>query len=625
MKKEQVKKKDFKFKNFHMFLRAVRQLWKESPLLIPATCLCAILSAVYPYIGIILSAQILTELVSPVENREHLIFLAVLMVGLNFIGRLILNFMYQFVDVLKYKQMKLLDRSAAVKAWQMDYGMLADPGVHEKRMLIGRWLYNNGLLAIVRQINTLLNALFTIGISIVLSVEFFSAKAVGEGSFVGFLNHWSAPVVFVLLFGFSTGYSIWASAKIQKRNYEIEKDISEPVNKSYSLLDASCFEYQRGKDLRVFHAQRSIAGQLGRLYDEMVKIFEEGISYSRAKELITLLLNQIFNLLVYFFVGMKAFFGAVGVGSILKYTEMVSQLGQGITMLFGGVQDILNNVRYINDYYEYLDMENASAQGKLLVTEEIKDDYELEFRNVTFTYPGASVPSLVNVSCKLKKGEKMAVVGPNGSGKSTFIKLLCRLYDPQEGQILLNGVDIREYKYDEYLKMFSTVFQDFALFAFELGENVAAGENYEEDKVRRALENAGFGERLASLPKRIRTDIFKYFSEDGVELSGGEQQKVAVARCLYKNAPYAILDEPTSALDPIAEADLYQRMNEFVEDKGAIYISHRLSSCHFCDRILVFCEGALVQEGTHNALVHQAGLYKRMWDAQAKYYQNSLI
>jgi len=387
------------------------------------------------------------------------------------------------------------------------------------------------------------------------------------------------------------------------------------------LLDACCFEYQRGKDLRLFHAQKQMSEKFRMLYQELAQIHEKNIGYARIKEVITVLLEQVFRLLVYLFVGLKAAFGAVGVGSILKYTGMVSQLGYGIHALFYGIQDIHQNGRYINDYYEYLDMENATAQGTLSVTQEIQENYELEFRNVTFTYPGNTVPSLTNVSCKLKKGEKTAVVGPNGSGKSTFIKLLCRLYDPQEGQILLNGVDIREYNYDEYLKLFSTVFQDFQLFAFLLGENVSADSIYIEEKAKNALEHAGFGERLKSLEQGLRTELFNFFSQEGVELSGGEKQKVAVARCLYKDAPYAILDEPTAALDPIAEAELYQQMNEFVEKKGAIYISHRLSSCHFCDRILVFQEGKLVQEGTHTQLVQEKGLYERMWSAQAKYYQ----
>lgn len=241
---------------------------------------------------------------------------------------------------------------------------------------------------------------------------------------------------------------------------------------------------------------------------------------------------------------------------------------------------------------------------------------------MTFTYPGAETPSLTNINCVLRKEEKVAIVGRNGSGKTTFIKLLCRLYDPQEGAILLNGTDIREYRYEDYLKFFSTVFQDFCIFALQLGENVASESVYEEKDVVRALENAGFKERLKTLQNGLHTQLYKYFYDDGVELSGGEKQKVAIARCLYKDAPYAILDEPIAALDPVAEADIYQRMNQFIETKGAIYISHRLSSCHFCHRIMVFEGGQLVETGTHEELLAATGLYHRLWHAQAKYYQS---
>ncbi len=610
-------------KTWKNYVRALRQLLHDVPALIPTVFLSAVWDALFPYIEILLSAEILNELTLPNPDKKRAIFIAVLMVVLSYLGLLLMTFFRLYVDVLKYKAMKLVDRSAAVKAWQMDYEILAEPKIHEIRSMIGRWHYRYGLVAIVNEIECLVQAFFTIGISVALAVEFFQAKAVGSGKLAAFLNHWSAPILFLVMFGLTTWYSIWASAKIRKRAYQAQQDSKEANNQLGGLLEACCFEYQRGKDLRLFHAQKQMSEKFSDLYKKLAQIHEKNIGYARIKEVIIVLLEQVFRLLVYLFVGLKAAFHAVGVGSILKYTGMVSQLGDGIRILFFGIQDIYQNGRYINDYYEYLDMENVTARGTLSVTQQIQENYELEFRNVTFTYPGNTVPSLIHVSCKFKKGEKLAVVGPNGSGKSTFIKLLCRLYDPQEGQILLNGVDIREYNYDEYLKLFSTVFQDFQLFAFLLGENVSADSTYIEEKTQNALENAGFGDRLKTLPNGLRTELFNYFSQEGegVELSGGEKQKVAVARCLYKDAPYAILDEPTAALDPIAEADLYQRMNKFVEAKGAIYISHRLSSCHFCDRILVFQEGKLVQEGTHAELVQEKGLYERMWSAQAKYYQ----
>ena len=209
----------------------------------------------------------------------------------------------------------------------------------------------------------------------------------------------------------------------------------------------------------------------------------------------------------------------------------------------------------------------------------------------------------------------------NGSGKTTFIKLLCRLYDPTEGEILLNGIDIKKYNYEEYLSVFSVVFQDFKLFSYPLGENVAAKSVYDKAAVTRCLIDSGFKERLQSMPEWLDTYLYKDFCKQGVDISGGEAQKIALARALYKDAPFIILDEPTAALDPVAEAEVYSNFNKIVGDKTAIYISHRLSSCRFCDEIAVFDNGRIVQQGSHDKLVaDETGKYHELWYSQAQYY-----
>ena len=244
----------------------------------------------------------------------------------------------------------------------------------------------------------------------------------------------------------------------------------------------------------------------------------------------------------------------------------------------------------------------------------------LELRNVTKRF-GEQVIANKNISLSVRRGEILAVLGENGSGKTTFIKLLCRLYDPTEGVILLNGVDIRKYDYEEYMEIFSVVFQDFRLFAFSLGQNVAAGADYDRTRCEACLTEAGFGERLSKMPKGLETNLYREFDPSGVEISGGEAQKIAIARALYKNAPFIVLDEPTAALDPESEYEVYRKFNEISGGKTAIYISHRLASCRFCDEILVFDRGSIVQHGTHESLLNQpAGKYAELWNAQAQYY-----
>ena len=252
------------------------------------------------------------------------------------------------------------------------------------------------------------------------------------------------------------------------------------------------------------------------------------------------------------------------------------------------------------------------------------NEYEIEFHDVSFRYPGTETDVLRHVSLKFNIGQKMAVVGRNGSGKTTMIKLLCRLYDPTEGFITLNGIDIRKYDYEDYLGIFSVVFQDFKLFSFSLGQNVAASVSYDARRVQECLHKAGLEDRMDRMPKGLDTVLYKDFEEDGVEISGGEAQKIALARALYKNAPFIILDEPTAALDPLSEFEIYSHFDQIVGDKTAVYISHRLSSCRFCSDILVFDEGRLIQRGSHDQLVaDRLGRYYELWHAQAQYYDTA--
>ena len=225
-----------------------------------------------------------------------------------------------------------------------------------------------------------------------------------------------------------------------------------------------------------------------------------------------------------------------------------------------------------------------------------------------------------NFNFKVNAGEFVSVIGSNGSGKTTFIKLMCRLYDVTDGEILINGVNIKDYTKDSIIKLYSVVFQDFKIFSVSLKDNICANSDFEGDRFYTCLENADIKERTEHMPNKENTYLYKDLDENGVEISGGEAQKLALARALYKDAPIVVLDEPTAALDPIAENEIYTRFNTFVQGKTAIYISHRLSSCAFCDKIAVFNNAKLAETGTHKDLLSAGGKYAELWNAQAKYY-----
>ncbi len=332
-------------------------------------------------------------------------------------------------------------------------------------------------------------------------------------------------------------------------------------------------------------------------------------------------ITGLFSGVAYLFVCLKAWAGAFGVGSVTQYVGAVTAMSSNVRLLLNTVSHMRTNAVFLKTTYEFLDIPNAMYQGSLTTEKRADRQYEVEFRDVSFKYPGADNWALRHVNMKFKVGKRLAIVGENGSGKTTFIKLLCRLYDPQEGEILLNGIDIRKYNYRDYMDIFSIVFQDFQLISQPLGNNVAACGDYDRARAEKCLLDAGFGERLAEMPAGLDTQLYKDFGKDGVEVSGGEAQKIAIARALYKDAPFIILDEPTAALDPIAEAEIYEKFDGIAGDKTAIYISHRLSSCKFCDEIAVFHEGAVIQQGSHEALVSdEAGKYHQLWHAQAQYY-----
>ena len=305
----------------------------------------------------------------------------------------------------------------------------------------------------------------------------------------------------------------------------------------------------------------------------------------------------------------------------VTYLRIAGAFYVGIGGLFTAVGDCRFNAPYLKTLYDYLDLPNKMYKGSLTTEKRSDRQYTVEFLDVSFRYPGSEQYALRHLSMTFKVGERLAVVGMNGSGKTTFIKLLCRLYDPTEGVILLNGIDIRKYRYDEYMDIFSVVFQDFKLFSLPLGQNVATAQHYDAARAADCLQKAGFSDRLARMPKGLDTCLYKDLDEDGVTISGGEAQKIAIARALYKDAPFIVLDEPTAALDPVAEAEIYAKFNEIAGDKTAIYISHRLSSCKFCDEIAVFDHGEVVQQGTHEELLGEPdGKYYELWNAQAQYY-----
>ncbi len=388
----------------------------------------------------------------------------------------------------------------------------------------------------------------------------------------------------------------------------------------YFFGEMSDFRY--GKDVRLYGMDKLI----GEKTEENIQEVKQ-LQIQQAKDLHLLrqldgVIGAIVSGVITFYIGFLAIKKVITIGDLSMLSSSASQFGGSVSSIVGAVQDIALKSELMIKYVDFMENYETHADGGKSV-EPVKD-YVIEFKNVSFKYPRAEEYVLKNINITIHGGEHLAIVGLNGAGKTTFIKLLCRLYKPTEGEILLNGVNINEYDFDEYAHLFSPVFQDFSIFAFTVKENIALSDTANADygKLWALCGSCGLTNKVKGLPQGLDTLVFKEFDETGFEPSGGEQQKIAIARALYKDAPIVVLDEPTAALDPVSEYEIYTHFNTLTKGKSAIYISHRLATCRFCDRIAVFHEGEIIQVGNHEQLMDQGGLYGEMFMAQMQYYMN---
>ena len=313
------------------------------------------------------------------------------------------------------------------------------------------------------------------------------------------------------------------------------------------------------------------------------------------------------------------------ISDFVLYVALVGRFHESVGYITWVYSSIRGNCLMINDFRNFMDWQEDFESydentGKL--KELPKNNFEFRFDNVSFKYPGHDNYVLKNVNLTIKNGMKLAVVGANGAGKTTFIKLMMKLYEPTQGRILLNGIDIREYDRESYFKLFSPVFQNVECFAMPIWQNVsfAKEEATDMNRVSKVLEQSGLKEKIDSYEHGMRTNLLKIFDKEGIDLSGGEKQRLAMARALYKSGNVVLLDEPTAALDALAEDRMYREFENMIQNKTAVFISHRLGSTRFCDKIAMFEDGTVVEEGTHEELIEKDGKYAYMFHIQSQYY-----
>lgn len=466
--------------------------------------------------------------------------------------------------------------------------------------------------AILREVHDIMKSCFAVSIAIVSFLRLFGAvRRLGESAFLAGMLILGLTVLIVA----STGYIVWRRKMNAEGIMLLTKDMVRQNKVAMYLLSQVIVRYPLGKHIRLYGMQERLQQegkkQRNGVYDLMGHMNRMELKPSLAGDISSVAITG----MIYLIVGAVAMAGGLGIGSVIWYVGVVRQLLESVREMILLASELYTDCT--RDAPIFGLTEAASAQGQEGM-DRLRNlqNHELVFEGVSFAYPGSDKMVLDGVDLRIAGRERIALVGRNGCGKSTLIKLICRLYEPTEGRIMLDGVDIRQVSQEEYRNFLAVVFQDYQIFAATLAENIALDMKPDLQRVKKAMEGLEIG--IQDLDTPLRRDL----EEDGVEVSGGEGQKVAIARALYKDGAMVILDEPTASLDPIAESEIYEKFRGLVEGKLAMFISHRLSSCRFCDRILVLQDGKIVQDGSHEELTAQKdGLYREMWDAQRQYYR----
>ncbi len=581
--------------------------WKKYKMYFVIRFVKLIAQSALPFFGLILLPMIVDELVGSRNIEKIVLYTAILMLGnmgFGYVNTCMDNLIQRYAEKFNvyYRE------QASLRVMELDFQVTEDKKALDQIELArnGMDWYSGGLNGIVESLFTVIqNVITLLGISTIVLIN--------------------APWLLILIFGvlFVTGILNNKNNKVEQEDY---KSMSK-VNRVFSYLGWQIVDFRYGKDIRLYKAKDMLLDNYDYYCGQMTDAWYDMADRQLVPSLLMDLCDVVRDFGTYIYVGALAILGKITLGVTTQLFTAAGELYGNMRSLVFNAQNIVKRTNYAYEYVKLMDYPEAIHKGTKPVTH---GPHVFEFKDVEFAYPGSDVKVLKGVNLKIKSGEHLSIVGLNGAGKTTFVKLLCRLYDPTSGSILMDGTDIREYDYNSYMQEFAPVFQDFKLFAFTFKENIILNDSLDksdemagetDSKLTEIFEKIGLTDKIKGYEKGAETYVFKHYDKTGIEPSGGEQQKLAIGRALYKNSPIVILDEPTAALDPIAEYEIYKKFEELVGGKTAVYISHRLSSCQFCDKIAVFSDGVVAEYGTHATLVKKEnGLYAKMFNAQAMYY-----
>lgn len=598
---------------------AFKEMHRLEKRLLPTSIVVAIVTAVMPFINIWFTSKIIDLLDVGTSMSDLAVYIG-LAVGINavlfFINYFLGDIYFMFRSLMYNKELQ----NISAKLFKAEYQKLESSDfkelIHKHSEAQDRVF--SSFVQFSWMMRDFISGAVTLIISVIIIIPLLKIGFTKTGD-----TYFESPVFLLTIFGAIAIMAVIiliVATQMNKAWFKAGDEYSRLDRIFYYFLNIFS-DYNTGKEIRLYKEQNLIEHTAtDKLLTDGEKLLKKASLHTAKSSSFVAILGALVGFGIYLFIGVKGLYGLFGIGSLVLYCGSFMQIINGIMKMAVTFGKTAEMVPLVNYYFDIVNTKDDMTYGAKEL--DLSDKFEIEFKNVSFKYPNMESYALKNINIKINNGEHLAVVGRNGSGKTTFIKLLCRLYDVTNGEILINGINIKEYTKESIMCLYSVVFQDFKIFSTTLAQNISTNEEYDKERLYDALDKANIKDRVLKMENKECTYLYKDLDKAGVEISGGEAQKLALARALYKDAPIVILDEPTAALDPIAEHEIYNRFNSFVENKTAIYISHRLSSCVFCDKIAVFDKSKLVESGTHQELLTAGEKYFELWNAQAKYYIN---
>lgn len=577
----------------------MKQVWKYQKSYIFYSIFFQFSKLMKPIGSIVFPKYIIDELMGAQDTEKILLYIVSLLLC-SFFGDFFSDYFEGKIFVARGIVFNKFQCQISEKLMDCDYENIENPDFLDVKERARKFLYANG-----QGFGVVLNSAFNILGNLILFA--------GIVMVVSMLSVW-VVIIFVILVLLSTAVDLQVRKNYTK--WDMEK---APVERKTAYLLNIAEDFSFGKDIRIYGAKKFLLEKISRHLGISSQFYEKQIKVLNKSRYFNTFMTLLRDATAYAYLVYKVLAHAISIGDFSMYINAVTRFSGAMNELLSSILDIRQFSGYYDALDKYLNVPSTMREGEKR-TDMDRNRLCIQFCDVSFRYPGQNSYALNHIDLTIRPGEKIALTGENGAGKTTFVKLLMRLYDPTDGCIKVNGTDIRQLDYDTYQSLIAVVFQDYKLFSFTLKENIDFGKGADENIVTGELCQLGLGSKLESLTRGIDTYVYKNFEEDGFVPSGGEGQKIAIARAVHKNAPVIILDEPTAALDPRAEYEIYQNFNQLVQGKTAVYISHRMSSARFCDKVVVFQAGNICECGTHEELMEDQGLYYELYSMQAQYY-----